>query len=315
MNKQWNISDIPTQAGKRVVITGANSGIGYQSAVTLARKGAQVVLACRDKHRGEEALARLKAGSPGAHAEFAILDLASLRSVRQFAQRELAEQRPVHILINNAGVMAPPRRLETADGFELQFGTNVLGHFALTALLMPALELAGGESADRPRIVTIASIAHKQGELDFDDLQSTKQYSPMRSYRQSKLADLIFAFELDRRLRAAHSRVMSVAAHPGVANTNLFRGGDRSAISRALRNLLSQFIGIALNTDFSGALPTLYAATAHDVSDGGYYGPRGFLEARGNWVGAASVAKQARDASTAERLWQVCDDLTSRPLQ
>jgi NAD(P)-dependent dehydrogenase (short-subunit alcohol dehydrogenase family) len=310
LNKQWNISDIAAQAGKRVVVTGANSGIGYHTAVTLARKGAQVVFACRDKQRGEEALARLDADSPGAHAALAILDLASLRSVRQFAQRELAQQRPLHILINNAGVMAPPKRLETADGFELQFGTNVLGHFALTALLMPALELAAAESSDRPRIVTIASIAHKRGELDFDDLQSTKQYSPMRSYRQSKLADLIFAFELDRRLRAAHSRVMSVAAHPGVANTNLFRGGDHSAIARALRNLLGQFIGIALNTDYSGALPTLYAATAHDVSGGGYYGPRGFLEARGNRVGAASVAKQARDALTAERLWQVCDDLT-----
>jgi NAD(P)-dependent dehydrogenase (short-subunit alcohol dehydrogenase family) len=217
------------------------------------------VLACRDKQRREGALARLDADSPGAHAALAILDLASLRSVRQFAQRELAQQRPVHILINNAGVMAPPKRLETADGFELQFGANVLGHFALTALLMPALELAATESPDWPRIVTVASIAHKlQGELDFDDLQSTKQYSPMRSYRQSKLADLIFAFELDRRLRAAHSRVMSVAAHPGVANT----------------------------------------------------GPQGFLETRGTRVGAASVAKHARDALTAQRLWQVCDDLT-----
>ena len=249
MNKQWTITDVPPQIGKRVLITGANSGIGYHAALTLARKGAQVILACRDKQRGEEGLARLNAAVPDARAELAILDLASLASVRQFAQRELAEQRPIHVLVNNAGVMAPPKRLETADGFELQFGTNVLGHFALTALLMPALELAATVTPDRPRIVTIASVAHKQGQIDFNDLQSKKTYSPMQSYRQSKLADLMFAFELNGRLRAANSRVMSLAAHPGVANTNLFRAGDRSAISGAARELLSHFIGAVLNTD------------------------------------------------------------------
>jgi NAD(P)-dependent dehydrogenase (short-subunit alcohol dehydrogenase family) len=310
MNKQWTITDIPPQIGKRVLITGANSGIGYHAALTLARKGAQVILACRDRQRGEEALARLNAATPDARAELAILDLASLESVHQFAQRELTGQRPIHILINNAGVMAPPKRLETADGFELQFGTNVLGHFALTALLMPALKLAATGSPDRPRIVTIASIAHKRGQINLDDLQSEKTYSPMQAYRQSKLANLMFAFELDRRLRAANSPVMSVAAHPGVANTNLFRGVDRSAISGAARELLSRFIGAVLNTDYAGALPTLYAATSRDVSDGGYYGPQGLLEARGSRIGEASVARQATDASTAGRLWQVCEELT-----
>jgi NAD(P)-dependent dehydrogenase (short-subunit alcohol dehydrogenase family) len=309
MNRQWTTADIAPQIGKRVLITGANSGIGYHAALTLARKGAQVVLACRDQQRGEEALSRLNAAAPDARAELAILDLASLESVHQFARRELVEQRPIHILVNNAGVMAPPKRLETVDGFELQFGTNVLGHFALTALLMPALELAAAGSPDRPRIVTIASIAHKRGQIDFDDLQSKKTYSPMRSYRQSKLADLIFAFELDRRLRAANSRLMSVAAHPGVANTNLFRGGDRSAISGVARDVLSHFIGAVLNTDFAGALPTLYAATSPDVRDGGYYGPQGLLEARGSRIGEASVAGQAKDASTAGHLWQVCEEL------
>jgi NAD(P)-dependent dehydrogenase (short-subunit alcohol dehydrogenase family) len=310
MNSPWTPADIASQAGKRILITGANSGIGYHAASMLARKGAQVVLACRDKQRGEAALARLNAEAPGAHAELALLDLASLASVRQFAEQELAAQRSLLVLVNNAGVMAPPKRLETADGFELQFGTNVLGHFVLTALLMPALERSAASSPERPRIVTIASIAHKRGQIGFDDLQSTRHYSPMRAYQQSKLADLMFAFELDRRLRAANSRVMSVAAHPGVAQTNLFRGGDRSAISRAARDLLGTFIGTLLNTDDAGALPTVYAATSADASDGGYYGPQGWLEARGRNVGAADVASQARDISAAARLWQVCEDLT-----
>ena len=252
----------------------------------------------------------LDADSPGAKAELVILDLASLASVRSFAEKELARHRPLDILINNAGVMAPPKRLQTVDGFELQFGTNVLGHFALTALLMPALEQAAAASAERPRVVMLASIAHKRGRLNFDDLQSTKNYGPMRAYQQSKLADLMLAFELDRRLRAAHSRVMSVAAHPGVANTNLFQVGDYSPFEKSMRNLFGHAIGIVLNTDAEGALPTLYAATAADAEDGGYYGPQGFQEMRGEDVGQAKVAAQARDAAAAARLWQVCEDLT-----
>jgi NAD(P)-dependent dehydrogenase (short-subunit alcohol dehydrogenase family) len=310
MSEKWKAADIPSLAGKRVIITGANSGIGYHAALKLARKGANVVLACRDRQRGEDALARLHADSPGTHTELAILDLASLSSVRDFAKKELAQHRPLHILINNAGVMAPPKRLQTVDGFELQFGTNVLGHFALTAHLMPALEQAATVSQDRPRIVTIASIAHKRGQLNFDDLQSTKTYSPMKSYQQSKLADLIFAFELDRRLRAANSRIMSVAAHPGVASTNLFQAGDYSSFEKTLRNLLGHAIGIVLNTDSEGALPTLYAATAPDAEDGGYYGPQGFQEMRGDDVDRAIVAPQVRDTSAATRLWQTCEDLT-----
>jgi NAD(P)-dependent dehydrogenase (short-subunit alcohol dehydrogenase family) len=229
--------------------------------------------------------------------------------VRNFAEKELAQHQPLHILINNAGVMAPPKRLQTADGFELQFGTNVLGHFALTALLMPALEQAAAASPDRPRVVTLASIAHKRGQLNFDDLQSTRSYSPMKAYQQSKLADLIFAFELDRRLRASNSRVMSVAAHPGVANTNLFQAGDHGPLEKTLRNLFGHAIGIVLNTDSEGALPTLYAATAPGEG-GGYYGPQGFQEMRGDDVDRAIVAPQARDTSAATRLWQICEDLT-----
>ncbi|MGD0444977.1 MAG: oxidoreductase [Edaphobacter sp.] len=310
MSEKWKAADIPSLGGKRILITGANSGIGYHAALKLARKGAQVILACRDRQRGEAALARLNADSPSVHTELALLDLASLASIHAFAEQELAQRRPLHILINNAGVMAPPRRLETADGFELQFGTNVLGHFALTALLMPALEQAAAESPDRPRIVTIASIAHKQGRLNFDDLQSARSYGPMRAYQQSKLANVMFAFELDRRLRAAKSRVMSVAAHPGVARTNLFQVGDYSSFERAARNLVGHAIGILLNTDAEGALPTLYAATSPGAQDGNYYGPQGFQEMRGDDVGPARVASQALDTTAASRLWQACEDLT-----
>jgi NAD(P)-dependent dehydrogenase (short-subunit alcohol dehydrogenase family) len=310
MSEKWKAADITSLAGKRVLITGANSGIGFHAALKLARKGAHVILAVRNRQRGEDALARLDADSPGNSAELALLDLASLASVRSFAEKELAQRRPIHILINNAGVMAPPKRLETTDGFELQFGTNVLGHFALTALLMPALQLAATESPDRPRIVTIASIAHKRGRLNFDDLQCIKSYAPMRAYQQSKLADLIFAFELDRRLRAANSRVMSIAAHPGVADTNLFQTGDHAPLETAARKLLGHVISIVLNTDAEGALPTLYAATAPEAEDGGYYGPQGFQEMRGEEVVKAKIAPQAVDIAAAARLWQVCKDLT-----
>jgi NAD(P)-dependent dehydrogenase (short-subunit alcohol dehydrogenase family) len=308
MKGTWTPADILSLDGKRILVTGANSGIGYHTALVLAQKGAHVILACRDQRRGESALARLKTNAPGASAELATLDLASLGSIREFARRELAEERPLHMLINNAGVMAPPKRLETTDGFEIQFGTNVLGHFALTGLLMPQLERAA--VSERSRVVTVASIAHKRGRLNFNDLQSTRRYSPMQSYQQSKLADLMFALELGRRLRATGSRVMSVAVHPGVANTNLFRAGERSALDSALRAVASQLIGALLNSDAAGALPTLYAATSLNVTDGGYYGPTGWMEMRGDRVGVAAIAPQAQDMESARRLWEVCETLT-----
>lgn len=309
MNKQWTVDDIAPQNGRRIIVTGANSGIGYHTAAMLARRGAEVVFACRDERRGAEALARLQTELPDGRLQLELLDLASLASVRAFAQRELALHRPLDILVNNAGVMAPPRRVETVDGFELQFGVNVLGHFALTALLLPALERAASSSPASPRVVTIASIAHKTGRIDFDDLQATRAYRPMSAYRQSKLADLMFAFELDRRLRARQSRVMSVAAHPGVAQTNLFRD-DRSPATRALRSVLGGMIGTLFNSDFGGALPTLYAATAREAVSGGYYGPLGMFEVRGERVGPAKVARKARNEADAKRLWQLCEALT-----
>lgn len=310
MVSTWTLADIPSQAGKRILITGANSGIGYYAAFTLARKGAHVIFACRDRRKGEAALARLDAEAPGTATELAMLDLASLASVREFAARELDLGRPIDILINNAGVMAPPVRQQTADGFELQFATNVLGHFALTGLLLPALRQAAEKSSEVPRIVTIASIAHKRGRLNFDDLQYKQNYGPMKSYQQSKLANLMLALEMDRRLRAAGSNILSVAAHPGVANTNLFQTGQHSAAENAARKVLGHLIGAFLNTEAEGALPTLYAATASAATGGGYYGPQGFQEMCGDEIGPAKIAPQASDAAAAARLWDACEKLT-----
>ncbi len=314
MGSGWTVTSIPSQAGRRALITGANSGLGYQTALALASKGAHVLLACRDKSKGDAALARLRAEVPAASAEVVLLDLASLESVCAFGAAELGLGNAIDLLINNAGVMAPKRRLETRDGFELQFGTNVIGHFVLTAVLLPALvRSAAANRSQRPRVVTLASIAHKRGQLNFDDLQSKKNYQPMEAYGQSKLADLMLAFELDRRLRAAGppiSSVMSVAAHPGVANTNLFQVGEFSAVERVVRRGVGAAIGALLNSDAEGALPSLFAAISPDVVDGGYYGPQGFQEMRGGNVGPAKVAVQALDIAAASRLWKECERLT-----
>jgi NAD(P)-dependent dehydrogenase (short-subunit alcohol dehydrogenase family) len=305
---------IPDQTGRRILITGANSGIGYPAARELARAGAHVIVAARDKTKGESAIARLRSEVPGAQVELGILDLASLASVREFATRQLERALPLDVLIDNAGVMAPPKRLETKDGFELQFGTNVLGHFALTGLLLPAIELAITKSSARlpqkPRIVLLASIAHKSGAIHFDDLQSQRSYNPMGSYQQSKLADLMLAFELDRRLKAKGSPIFSLAAHPGVSNTNLFHSGDFNSIERAGRRFMGSLFDLFLNSQDEGALPTIYAAVAPGARSGGYYGPQGFQEMRGGNVGDAIVAPQANDKEAAARLWALCEDLT-----
>jgi NAD(P)-dependent dehydrogenase (short-subunit alcohol dehydrogenase family) len=311
MGDHWKAEQIPSQAGRRFLITGANSGIGFHAALKLARKDAEVILACRDRRKGEAAMSRLREEAPGARAELATLDLASLDSIRAFAAEEVARNRPLHVLINNAGIMAVPRRTGTADGFEMQFGTNVLGHFALTGLLLPALERTAADSSEPSRVVTIASLAHKRTYLDLDDLQSVTAYSPLRAYQQSKLSNLMLAFELSRRLRATLSKVVSVAAHPGIASTSIFRTDERSGTARALRTLVGHAIGILLNTDAEGALPTLFAATSPAAVDGGYYGPEGLGEMRGDTVGVAKVAPQARDEVAASRLWKLCEEFTS----
>ena len=306
----WTVADIPDQTGRRALITGANSGIGFFTALELARKGAYVLLACRDRTKGEAALARLRSQLSNASAEVVLLDLASLNSVHECARQELRQPVPLDLLINNAGVYAPPQRRETEEGFELQFGTNVLGHFALTALLLPALQRAASQSKSQARVITLASIAHKRAQLRFEDLQFTTGYKPMAAYQQSKLADLIFAFELERRLQVTSPGILSIAAHPGVANTALFTKGEFSSFETLARHTVGKLIDFLLNSEPGGAIPTLFAATSPQAIGGGYYGPQGFQEMRGNDVGIAKVAPQALNLDAAARLWDECERLT-----
>lgn len=310
MGRDWTVRQMPSQAGRLALITGANSGIGFYAALELARKGAHVLLGARDRARGEAAVGRIRAEVREAKVELALLDLASLASVHAFAEAELVRGAGLDLLINNAGVMAPKTREVTADGFEMQFGVNVLGHFALTALLLPALERAAERAAPAPRVVTIASIAHKRGRIDFENLQAEKRYEAMAAYRQSKLADLMFALELDRRLRAAGSPVMSVAAHPGVAQTPLFLRTEHKGMERVVRKGIGLSIRLFLNSAAQGAVPTLFAATAANAETGSYYGPQGYEEMRGGDVGPAKTSERAQDREMAEQLWSECERLT-----
>ena len=294
MSTKWTAEQIPDQTGRTAVVTGANSGLGLSTARELARAGAHVVLACRNLEKGEAALQEVGSG-----AELEQLDLASLESVQAFADRFLASHDGLDLLINNAGLMAPPRGV-TADGFELQFGTNVLGHFALTGRLLGALE--GREDA---RVVTLSSNAHKLGRINFDDLQSERRYNRWRAYNQSKLGDLMLALELDRRLRAAGSTVRSVAAHPGYSATNL-QSAAPPAVDRAIMAVTNRLIA---QSEDMGALPTLYAATYPGLEGGTYVGPDGLMEQRGH-PEPVTPAKAARNEENARRLWDVCEELS-----
>ncbi len=299
---KWTSEQIPDQQGRTAIVTGANSGLGLSTARELARHGASVVLACRDTAKGAGALKTIEAVAPDARLELAELDLASLASVEAFALsfRSSHGGEGLDLLINNAGVMAPPRR-ETADGFELQLGTNLLGHFALTGRLIDLME--GRPDA---RVVTLSSNAHKMGKIDFEDLQSERGYRRWSAYGQSKLADLMFALELDRRLRAAGSSIKSIAAHPGYAATNL-QTAAAPAIDRVVMQLTN--LVIAQSADM-GALPTLYAATFPGLESGSYVGPDGIGEFRGH-PHLVSPSRAARDPEVAARLWGLAEELTA----
>jgi NAD(P)-dependent dehydrogenase (short-subunit alcohol dehydrogenase family) len=296
---RWTASDIPDQSGRLAVITGANSGLGLVTAQELARAGARVVLACRNVSKGQDALSSIRESVPAADAVLAELDLADLSSVRAFAARFAGENESLDLLVCNAGVMAPPRRL-TVDGFESQIGTNHLGHFALTGLLLAQLL-----AAPSPRVVTLSSGAHRIGAINFDDLQAEHGYNNWRAYGQSKLANLMFSFELDRRARAAGTSLKSIAAHPGYARTNLQFASPRfyeQLIMRVTNPLLGQSAEM-------GALPQLYAATAPDVPGGSFVGPDGFLEQRG-YPHLVTAAGKAYDEQSWARLWELSEELT-----
>ncbi len=307
---RWTADDIPPLTGRHAVVTGANSGLGYHTALELARHGADVTLAVRDRTKGEAALATLRAGLAGAPAagelRLADLDLASLESVRGFADDLVGSERPLHLLVNNAGVMAIPRR-ETVDGFEMQLGTNHLGHMALTLRLLPAL-ISTGAGGTVARVVTVSSGVHRMGRIDLEDLMGESTYRPWRAYGQSKLANLLFAFELQRRLDAAGLPVASYAAHPGYAATELQAVGPRMRGSRLGVRLAAWGNALLGQPAAMGALPTLYAATRDGLAPGSYVGPDGFLEQRGH-PKPVSTSDAARDESTAAALWTRSEEL------
>lgn len=304
----WTTKDIPPQHGRKVVITGATGGLGYETALALAQAGAQVLLTGRNPAKGAAALARIRAACPGATIAYDDLDLADLAAVEAFAKRLANSQDAVDLLVNNAGVMTPPTRHETKDGFELQFGTNYLGHFALTRRLLPLL----GNGRDT-RVVNLSSGAHRLlAAIHFDDLQWHDAYKPWRAYAQSKLAMILFAFELQRRSDAAGWGLMSNAAHPGYAITDLQTSGPRlggngkPASNERFAALLAPFMS---QSAAAGALPTLFAATSPQAKPAGYYGPQRLFELKGP-VGEAKIGRQAQDAVLAARLWQVSETLT-----
>jgi NAD(P)-dependent dehydrogenase (short-subunit alcohol dehydrogenase family) len=297
----WTTADIPAQRGRSAVVTGTG-GLGFQTALALAHAGAEVILAGRNPDSGAAAVSDIRAGSAIANIRFELLDLASLASIAAFAERMTAARQKVDVLINNAAVMAPPRRQLTADGFELQFGVNYLGAFALTARLAPLLR-----QGQAPRVVTVASIADRSGLIAFDDLQSVRRYRPMQAYSQSKLADLMFALELQRRSDAAGWGLTSIAAHPGISRTDLFeKGAGPNSLTSRLHRLSSPWLA---QPAAQGALPQLFAAASPDAKGGGYYGPDGFAGLKG-WPAPAPIAPRARNIKAAARLWDLSERLT-----
>jgi NAD(P)-dependent dehydrogenase (short-subunit alcohol dehydrogenase family) len=296
----WTASDIPSQQGRTAVVTGTG-GLGFEDALALARSGGDVVLAGRNPRKGADAVARIRDAVPKATVSFERLDLASLKSIAEFAERLRRDRSSIDILINNAGVMVPPRREVTEDGFELQFGTNFLGHFALTARLLPFLR-----NGNRPRVVTLSSIAARGGSINFGDLSAQQGYKPMPVYNQSKLACLMFALELERRSKENGWGLTSIAAHPGISRTELLlNASGKYSFERIMRTLLPFMFQPAAQ----GALPALFAATAPEARGGAYYGPDRMGEARG-LPGPAKMPDAALDDAAAARLWRCSEELT-----
>ncbi|QSO50689.1 SDR family oxidoreductase [Alicyclobacillus curvatus] len=305
MASTWDTTSIPNQSGKRVVITGSNSGIGFEAAKVLAAKGAEVILAVRNVAKGNQAADRIQTEFKEAKVEVMELDLADLDSVHHFADAYRSRWTTLELLINNAGVMVPPFR-QTKDGFELQFGTNHLGHFALTGRLMDTL-LATREA----RVVVVSSAAHTRGVINFDDLNWTRGYKRWAAYGQSKLANLLFAYELERRLEAIHADVKCVACHPGFAATNLTAAGfglGKSWIGKSVGELANVFAQSAA----MGALPTLYAATDMGLKGGEYIGPtsRSGRNSMRGYPGIVTSNHRSMDQAVAKRLWDVSEELT-----
>jgi NAD(P)-dependent dehydrogenase (short-subunit alcohol dehydrogenase family) len=292
MTSKWTAADIPDLSGAVAVVTGANSGLGFETALELARHGAKVVLSCRDLGRGEDAAGKIRAEAPRAKTEVTQLDLADLSSVRAFAEDITRRYERIDVLVNNAGVMALAQRRLTADGFEMQLGTNHLGHFALTGLLLPALVVKPDA-----RVVSVTSFAHRTARMRFDDLHSERRYRKWMAYGQSKLANLLFTFELDRRARAAGVGLVAAAGHPGFASTHL-QDGTSFGPAR-----------IVAQSAAEGAWPILYAATAEGVEGGDFFGPNGPFGLRGN-PGRATPARRATDADAARTLWDASEELT-----
>ncbi len=300
---KWTESDVGNQVGRTVLVTGANSGIGWDATRVLAAKGAKILLSCRNPQRGEDAIRRLREIQPSAQAHFLHMDLADLDSVREAASRVQREHASLDLLINNAGLMATPQQ-RTAQGFEMQLGVNHLGHFALTGLLLPQLLRTPGS-----RIVTVSSNGHRPGHIHFDDLHWRRSYSPWAAYFQSKLANLLFTYELQRKLLAAGSTTAALAAHPGGSKTNLGNqnpGGFFNTLLVKSRPLIERFL---LQSSAMGALPTLRAAVDPEARGGEYYGPNGIGEQMGHPVRVNS-SRRSHDPETARRLWQVSEDLT-----
>ncbi|WP_058834718.1 SDR family oxidoreductase [Luteimonas abyssi] len=297
---RWTTNDIPLQAGRTAVVTGTG-GIGFEIALALARAGTRVVIAGRNPDKGAQAVAAIHQAIPAAQVMFGQVDLGDLASIDAFAYRLAQEQDSLDILINNAGVMNPPTRRETRDGFELQLGTNHLGHFALTAGLLPLLK-----RGNTPRVVSLSSVAARDGAIDFDNLQAEHGYKPMSVYSQSKLACLMFALEFDRRSQAGGWGVAGIAAHPGVSRTDLLPNG---AGRTSAAGLARRFLWFLFQPASQGALPALFAATDPAARRGAYYGPDRLGETRGHPT-EAKMPKQALDATVASRLWEVSQRLT-----